>query len=53
MTMTRPRSVSTPRIDDQRLDEFLRRELARAHDWILEAPVPAFLLEALRRKPGG
>jgi len=45
--------VPAPRVDDQRFDEFLRRELARAHDWILSASVPVHLLEALRRKPGG
>jgi hypothetical protein len=52
-TMSRPRPAAASRMDDERLDDLLRRELGKAHDWILEAPVPAFLLKALRAKPGG
>jgi hypothetical protein len=52
MTMSRPRPVPASRMDDEHLDDLLRRELARAHDWILDAPVPPHLLQALRGKPG-
>jgi hypothetical protein len=40
-------------MDDEQIDDLLRRELGKAHDWVLEAPVPLRLVEALRGKPGG
>ena len=53
MTTSRPRSVQATRMDDEQLDDLLRRELHKSHDWILEAPVPLRLIEILRGKPGG
>lgn len=45
---TRRRPVPAARFEDAALDALLRRELSKAHDWILTAPVPARLLRALR-----
>jgi hypothetical protein len=40
-------------MDDEHLDDLLRRELRKAHDWVLEAPVPLRLIETLRGKAEG
>lgn len=52
MTTSRPRSVQVPRMDDEQLDNLLRRELRKSYDWVLEAPIPQQLIETLRGKPG-
>jgi hypothetical protein len=40
-------------MDDGQLDDLLRQGLGQAHDWVLEAPVPPRLTEALRGKRTG
>ncbi|WP_160299763.1 hypothetical protein [Belnapia sp. F-4-1] len=52
MTTARSRLAQAPRIDDERLDDLLRRGLGEAFDWVLDAPAPSRLLEVLRgRRP--
>ncbi len=52
-TTTAPRPSRPRRLSDAELDDALRRELGKAHDWVLEAPVPERLFEALRGKRAG
>ncbi len=53
MTTARPRPAPVSRMDDGQLDDLLRQGLGQAHDWVLEAPVPPRLTEALRGKRTG